>query len=214
MGLFVAKLAGFALVLFCWRLAARHTFPFLWSLALTWGAVALIPAFAAAARRFLDQRPTPERAALLTIPVHYLVMILLGCAVIIAFPSMGEYPIACVPFPRAVSFRIMQLLGVLAILTVLNLAIQGLGLPFAAVISRRLATNWLYAHSRNPMLFSTLLFFAVAAVWMQSLHAILWTLLWLSPAMILYVRIYEERELEVRFGESYLRYKAKTPFFL
>ena len=32
-------------------------------------------------------------------------------------------------------------------------------------------------------------------------------------AWILFVRIYEERELEIRFGESYLRYKARTPFF-
>jgi len=81
-------------------------------------------------------------------------------------------------------------------------------------LSKRLASDWLYARSRNPMLLSSLLFFIVGAVWRQSLHAILWAVLWLSPAWVLYVRLYEERELEVRFGEAYLRYKARTPFFL
>jgi hypothetical protein len=37
------------------------------------------------------------------------------------------------------------------------------------------------------------------AVWLQSLHALLWTMLWLAPAFILFVRFYEERELEIRF---------------
>jgi len=207
------KLAGLAVVYLCWRLAARSTFPFFWSVALVWGGVALVPLLAAIGRWLLDRRPTPERAMLLTIPIHYLEMILLGCVLIVAFRFTQAHPIARIPFPRAISVPIMQLLGVLATLTVLNLAIRGLGLPFATALSRKLATNWLYARCRNPMLLSTLLFFIAGAVWLQSLHAVLWAIPWLSPAWILYVRLYEERELELRFGESYLRYKAQTSFF-
>jgi protein-S-isoprenylcysteine O-methyltransferase Ste14 len=208
------KLAGLAVVVVCGRLAFDHSFSVFWDIALMWGSVALVPFLAACGRWFLDRRPTPERARLLTIPIHYLEMILLGCALIVAFPVTHAHPIVRVPFPRALSWPAMQILAIAATLTVLNLAIGGLGLPFAAVLSRKLATSWLYRHSRNPMLLSCLLFFIVAAVWLQSLHAILWTILWLAPAWILYVRIYEERELEVRFGESYIRYKARTPFFL
>jgi protein-S-isoprenylcysteine O-methyltransferase Ste14 len=47
----------------------------------------------------------------------------------------------------------------------------------------------------------------------DALHAILWAVLLLSPAWILYVRVYEERELELRFGEPYMRYKEQTAFF-
>ena len=46
------------------------------------------------------------------------------------------------------------------------------------------------------------------AVWLQSLHALLWTMLWLAPAFILFVRFYEERELEIRFLEQLLGDKA------
>jgi len=209
----VLKLGGLAVVFLCWRLAARHTFSFFWSVALVWGGIALVPVIAATGRWLLDRRPTPESASLLTIPVHYLEFILLGCALFVAFRFTQAYPIARVPFPRAISLPAVQLLGALTMLTILNLAIEGLGLPFAASPTRKVATGWLYARCRNPMVLSGLLCFLAGAVWLQSLHAVLWTALWLTPAWILFVRLYEERELEIRFGESYLRYKAKTPFF-
>jgi len=210
----ILKLAGLALVLLCWRLVSRHAFSFLWSVVLMWGTVALVPVLAIVGRWLLDRHPTPERAALLTIPIHYLEGILLGSALVVAFRFTQAHPMGHVGVPRAISSPLLKVLGVFATLTVLNLAIRGLGLPFAAVLSKRLASDWLYARSRNPMLLSSLLFFIVGAVWLQSLHAILWAVLWLSPAWMLYVRLYEERELEVRFGDAYLRYKARTPFFL
>ena len=210
----ILKLAGLALVLLCWRLVSLRAFSFLWSVVLIWGTVALVPVLAIVGRWLLDRHPTPERAALLTIPIHYLEGILLGSALFVAFQFTQAHPMARIAVPRPISFPLLKVLGAFATLTVLNLAIRGLGLPFATVLSKRLASDWLYARSRNPMLLSSLLFFIVGAVWLQSLHAILWAVLWLSPAWILYVKLYEERELEVRFGEPYLRYKARTPFFL
>jgi protein-S-isoprenylcysteine O-methyltransferase Ste14 len=212
-GILTLKLAGLAVVYLCWRMALHHAWSFSWSLLLVWGAVALVPALAAFGRWLLDRDPTPARATLLTIPMHYLEMILLGCAVVVAFRFTQDYSIAFIPFPRAISLPALRILGVLATLTVLNLAVGGLGLPFAAAQSRKLATSWLYARSRNPMGLFSLLFCIVGALWLQSWHALLWTTLWLTPAWILFVRFYEERELEIRFGESYLRYKSQTPFF-
>lgn len=101
----------------------------------------------------------------------------------------------------------------MATLTVVDLAVGGLGLPFAAARSRKVVTRWLYARCRNPMGMYGLLCCIACAVWLQSLHAFLWTTLWLAPAWILFVRLYEERELEIRFGEFYLQYRARAPFF-
>jgi len=207
------KLAVFALVVQCWRTVNRHVLSFAWSAALMWGFVALVPVLAWVGRSLLDRYPSRERAARLTVPIHYAEMTLLGCSLFVAFRFTQDYPIARVPVSRSISWPLLQLLGGFATLTVLNLAIRGLGLPFAAVLSKRLASDWLYRRSRNPMLLSCLLFFIVGALWLRSLHAILWAVLWLSPAWILYVRVYEEGELEARFGEPYRRYKAQTPFF-
>ena len=68
------------------------------------------------------------------------------------------------------------------------------------------------AVARPQSLLSCLLFFIIGAIWLQSLHAVLWTALWLAPAWILYVHLCEEPEPGIHFGESHLRHKAQTPF--
>ena len=208
------KLAGIPLVYWCWLFVAGRAFSFGTSLALTWGGVLVVPFVALAGRDWLNRKPTARRAQVLTVPVHYLEALLLGCALIVSYRFMQVHPIVRVPISQRISLPLMQVLSLLALVAVLNLAIRGLGLPFAAILSSKLATSWLYAHSRNPMLLSCLLFFLAGAVWLQSLHAILWVVCWLTPAWVLYVKIYEERELEIRFNGGYLEYKARTPFFL
>ena len=212
--LLLAKLFGLGVVVFCWRYARQHEFSLFWSVSLTWVLIAVVPAVALIARRLLDREPTPQRAAALSVVLHYCLMILLGCALIVGFHLTQQYPILVLPTPKAFLQPFMMLFGVLAILAIVNLLIKGLGLPFAAVESTRLVTGWVYKRSRNPMGLFSILFATTAALWLQSLHALVWALLWLAPAWVLFVKIYEERELEVRFGKSYLEYKARTPFFL
>jgi len=48
-------------------------------------------------------------------------------------------------------------------------------------------------------------------IWYQSVLFVLWVLILFAPALIFFVKVYEERELEFRFGASYLEYKSKTP---
>jgi protein-S-isoprenylcysteine O-methyltransferase Ste14 len=98
------------------------------------------------------------------------------------------------------------------LLTVANLAIQGLGAPFAIALSRRLATNWLYARTRNPMVLATLAWFVAIGLLLQSTLFVVWVLLLVAPVEIVVLKVYEERELEIRFGQSYRDYKAKTSF--
>jgi len=207
------KLAGIAAVWYCWLFTASRTFSFFWPIVLLWGGIAVVPLVALFGRRLLDCRPTVERAAVVTLLVHFAEAVLLGCGLIVAFRFTQGYPIARIPVPQEIGLLAVRITGVLATLTVVNLAISGLGLPFGAAQSRKVATNWLYSRCRNPMGFYGLLCCIAGAVWLQSLHALLWTTLWLAPAWILFVRLYEERELEIRFGQSYLQYKARTPFF-
>lgn len=210
----VLKIVGLGAVYLCWQAAAEWAAPLVPAIAVMWGGVALVPGLSLLWRRMLDCHPTAERAALLNFPLHYLLLTILGCALIVGWGQAQAHPLVQIDFPRAVSEPLLKIFLVLALLAVLNLAVRGLGLPFAAILSRKLATGWMYARSRNPMLFLTLLALVDGGLWLQSLHALLWVLLWFSPALILYVRIYEERELEVRFGEAYVRYRERTPFFI
>ena len=46
---------------------------------------------------------------------------------------------------------------------------------------------------------------------MQSLSLILWAAGLFLPAILFFLKTYEERELEIRFGEAYRAYRAGTP---
>jgi protein-S-isoprenylcysteine O-methyltransferase Ste14 len=96
--------------------------------------------------------------------------------------------------------------------TVLNLAVRGLGAPFAIALSRRLATDWLYARTRNPMVLACLVFLVALSLRLRSFSLLAWTVLGAAPAWTAMLKIDEERELEIRFGQPYLDYKRRTPF--
>jgi protein-S-isoprenylcysteine O-methyltransferase Ste14 len=101
--------------------------------------------------------------------------------------------------------------GAAFLLTVVNLALKGLGAPFFIALSRKLAADWLYAWTRNPMVLAVLAFFLSLGIWFQSMLFVLWVLILFAPALLYFVKVYEERELEIRFGASYLEYKSRTP---
>ena len=207
-----ARLAAFAFTIWCWRCVRAGNFSAPWSIAILWGGVGLVPLVAFAGRRLLDRRPQLERDGWVTTAVHYSEMILLGCAVMVALGFGKDHPIVTIPVPRYVTQPLVLALSVFVTATVLNLAIQGLGAPFAVALSKRIADGWLYSRTRNPMVLGTLLLAVALGFWLQSLHVVLWAVVWLSPAWLIIVRVYEERELELRFGAPYLAYKRRTPF--
>jgi len=101
--------------------------------------------------------------------------------------------------------------GAAFLLTVVNLALKGFGAPFFIALSRKLAADWLYAWTRNPMVLAGLAFLLSLGIWFQSALFVLWVLILFAPALLVFVKVYEERELEFRFGASYLEYKSRTP---
>ncbi len=67
---------------------------------------------------------------------------------------------------------------------------------------------------RNPMSLGGYLFLIAYSIRFPSTYLLLATLIGLIPAHIFYLKIYEERELELKFGEEYLKYKKVVPFLL
>jgi protein-S-isoprenylcysteine O-methyltransferase Ste14 len=104
--------------------------------------------------------------------------------------------------------------GMACLLVVANLALNGLGAPFFIALSQKLAVDWLYAWTRNPMVLAGVAFGLSLGIWFQSALFVLWVLILPEPALLFFVKVYEERELEFRFGASYLEYKSKTPMLI
>jgi protein-S-isoprenylcysteine O-methyltransferase Ste14 len=162
-------------------------------------------------RIMLDKQPTLLRAIWTTTIVHYTVVVVLGIAFIRALKTHRDWSGWLLPIPEEVGLLLVLVTGGAALLSVINLALKGLGAPFAVALSRTLAVDWLYAWTRNPMVLATLALGLSLGVWFQSLLFVLWVLALVTPALLVMVKVFEERELEIRFGASYLEYRSRTP---
>jgi protein-S-isoprenylcysteine O-methyltransferase Ste14 len=159
----------------------------------------------------LDRQPTTRRAASITTFVHCALGILFGTAIIRAVMTHQAWSGWTLPIPAEIGMVLVIITGGAALFSVVNLALKGLGAPFAIALTRKLAVDWLYAWTRNPMVLATLAFLMSLGVWFQSALFVLWVLILFTPALLFFVKVYEERELECRFGASYLEYKSRTP---
>ncbi len=183
-----------------------------WTMAMIWCAPLLTFPVTVLGRRALDAQPDARRAEWITIPVHCAMMTALGVALFPGFQLLLKQPTIPTPVVRELVSALVVLTGAATFLSVLNLAVRGFGAPFAAKLSSRLATDWMYAWTRNPMVLCTLAWFLSLGLWHGSAWGVLWIAVGVTPGWIFFVRTYEERELEIRFGSSYAEYRARTPF--
>jgi len=208
---FFIRVALLAVVLFFWWWALDAPLSDAVNLSIIVGGVLLVFPVVLLGRIILDKKPTISRAAWVTTFVHYAVGGLFGVAIIRAITTHQDWSGWRLPVPVEIGLFLVDITGLAALLTVVNLALKGLGAPFAIALSKRLAVDWFYAWTRNPMVLSGLALLLSLGVWFQSVLFVLWALVLVTPALLVFVKVYEERELEIRFGASYLEYKARTP---
>ncbi len=89
----------------------------------------------------------------------------------------------------------------------------GKGTPFPKVATQQLITTGPYASTRNPMTLGAFLLYLGIAVGMGSMPVIL-LILAIFSALLTFIYRHETCELTERFGEEYLEYRRRTPFFI
>lgn len=165
-------------------------------------------------RRALDRLPTPENALQVTAQTHDALIFLLGSTVIAAVRLFDRFPGWSIPVPDKVGLALVILAGLLLLASTANLILSGLGLPAAYLQTRRLASDWLYSWTRNPIVLSGILFLFCLGIWIQSAWLVAWTLVPFTLTMVFILQRFEERELEIRFGDVYLDYKSRVPMLI
>ncbi|HPR87573.1 MAG TPA: methyltransferase [bacterium] len=210
----LTRIAFFILVIYFWswmlplRLSNRA------NISIIIGGILMIFPIAWLGRRILDNKPTASRAVWVNTMVHYAIVILAGAAVVRALTTHQDWPGWSLPVPLGIGLLLVIVTSGATLLTVITLAVKGLGAPFAVALSRKLAVDWLYAWTRNPMVLAVLSLGLALGLWFRSLLFVLWVLILFAPALLFFVKTYEERELEIRFGVSYLEYNSRTPMLL
>lgn len=216
-GQFLLKLACLLWMVIFWSWQFDHAFALPASLGLLAGSVLLYFPLCYLGRMLLDDRPSAERAVQINTLIHFPLVFLLGTAIVEAVKTGLRHAAVSIPgdwvipLPAQVGLVLFVITGAIGVAAVITLALRGLGAPFAIALSQRLALDWLYAWTRNPMVLGTILALVCMGLMFRSLFLVLWALL-VAAALIFMLKVYEERELELRFGEPYLAYKRRTPF--
>lgn len=87
----------------------------------------------------------------------------------------------------------------------------GLGTPIPLMPTRKLVIQPPFSYCRNPMTLGTIFMYSGFGLTIDSLFVCILSVAFLA-FLIVYIKYFEEIELERRFGEEYLQYKVKTPF--
>jgi protein-S-isoprenylcysteine O-methyltransferase Ste14 len=207
----VVKVALLVLIWFILWLTAEALLSNIMNLAIIVGGVLLTFPLVWLGRKILDRHQTISHAAWTTTFVHFGLGFTFGIPIVRAVTTYQDWYGWVVPVPSVIGLVLVIITGAAFLLVVANLALKGFGAPFFIALSQKLAVDWLYAWTRNPMVLAVLALLFSLGIWFQSTMFILWTLFLFTPALLFFVKVYEERELEFRFGASYLEYKSKTP---
>jgi protein-S-isoprenylcysteine O-methyltransferase Ste14 len=207
----IFRIGLFGPVILLWLWIQSRQFSAITSLYIIIGGILLVFLVVWLGRILLDRQPTTRRAFQTSLFVHYTLLTLLGAAIIEAAKTHLAWVGWKIPIPVGIGYGLVIVTSLATLLTVVNLALHGLGAPFAVALSQKLAVDWMYAWTRNPMVLGTLAFLLALGIWFQSALFVVWVLLLVTPTWLAFIKVYEERELEIRFGAPYLDYKAKTP---
>jgi protein-S-isoprenylcysteine O-methyltransferase Ste14 len=81
-------------------------------------------------------------------------------------------------------------------------------------LTKQIVADDIYKRTRNPMSLGFYLFALALGFVSGSTFVTLAVVLGLIPAHIFFLKYFEELELELRFGESYLEYRKSVPFLI
>ena len=114
---------------------------------------------------------------------------------------------------RMVSILAIGLGGFIGISTIIYQVRFAAGTPLPMAPTQKLLVIGPFKYCRNPMTLGTIMAYSGIAILVGSFTALLFVLLFFL-ALLAYLKLVEEKELELRFGQEYLDYKKDTPFIL
>ncbi len=89
----------------------------------------------------------------------------------------------------------------------------GRGTPVPIMATQQLIVQKPYSYCRNPMALGAIVAYLGVAALIGSVSAV--ALVLIAAAFLLtYIRLLEEKEMELRFGEAYQEYRRRTPFII
>jgi protein-S-isoprenylcysteine O-methyltransferase Ste14 len=170
--------------------------------------------------KFLQQAGheySPRQRAALLLVAGVVFLVILPLLLIFLGPALDRW--LHLPPVRYASVNLV--LGVLLILAGWLLGIWsnyvqftiGRGTPVPVMATQKLIVQPPYSYCRNPMALGAIGMYLGVAVLLGSIGAVILVLLG-AAVLLTYIKLVEEKEMVLRFGQEYLEYRQRTSFLL
>ncbi len=171
---------------------------------------------------WLRGHPSKTNAAKTSRVMHFLYFTSWGLptAVAVFYPGLTHFDeaLGMSPLPARglfLAIGILLALPGLYLLAITNKALRAIGSGANAFrLTKNVVAQDIYSRTRNPMSLGFYLVTLASALLLGSTVLTAGILLCLIPAHLFFLWYFEEKELELRFGESYLEYRKKVPFLI
>jgi protein-S-isoprenylcysteine O-methyltransferase Ste14 len=127
--------------------------------------------------------------------------------------SLGWVPILSEPINGILGWILMISGWGLAIWSIYSQFTVGRGTPVPIMATQKLIVQPPFTYCRNPMALGAISMYFGAALLFRSLGAVLLVLLG-AVVLFTYIKLIEEKEMILRFGQEYLEYRQRTPFLI
>ena len=169
---------------------------------------------------WLRKNPSKENAEKSSRVMHFLFFTVIGAPFYVGlfYPGLTHFDevVGLPPLPWKSFFLVLGILLMIFGLYYLGNTSKLLRKLGSGALAFRLTKNIvsedIYKQTRNPMSLGYYLFALALPFMLGSTSITFGVLLGLIPAHIFFLKYFEEFELELRFGESYLEYKKDVPF--
>jgi protein-S-isoprenylcysteine O-methyltransferase Ste14 len=171
---------------------------------------------------WLRRHPSKDNAEKSSRVMHFLFFAGMGAPLLLGlfYPGLTHFDelVGLKALPWKIFFLVLGI--ILAIpglyfLTITNKLLRALGSGANAFrLTKRIVTEDVYKRTRNPMSLGFYLWILAVGLVSGSTFITLTALLGFIPAHIFFLKYFEEFELELRFGETYLGYKKSVPFLI
>jgi protein-S-isoprenylcysteine O-methyltransferase Ste14 len=171
---------------------------------------------------WLRKNPTKENAERSSRVLHLLFFAGYGAPITLGVFTPGltrlDQIIGLGPLPFKTLFIFLGILLAipgLYFMVVTNIFLRTLGSGANAFrLTKKIVAQDIYKRTRNPMSLGYYLLLIALGFVLDSTFLTLVVALGMIPAHLFFLKYFEERELELRFGKSYMEYKREVPFLI
>ena len=89
----------------------------------------------------------------------------------------------------------------------------GRGTPVPVMATQQLIIQKPYDYCRNPMALGAIVLYIGVAILIGSISAVVLVLAF-AALLLVYIKLLEQKEMELPFGEAYREYRRQTPFII